>query len=87
MSVNVHTAPSSTNTTHRSRCLWLKFKAKTLLVFGLRARAHEVFVEILSINPEDVLALNSLGYAHLNKGEIKQALVDFQGGGFGRLGS
>jgi tetratricopeptide (TPR) repeat protein len=78
MSVNTQVVSSNTNTSNRSKCLWLKFKAKTLLVFGLRAKAHEVFEEILSINPEDVLALNSLGYEHLNKGELKQALVFFE---------
>lgn len=78
MSVNTQVVNSNTNTSNRSKCLWLKFKAKTLLVFGLRARAHEVFEEILSINPDDVLALNSIGYEHLNKGELKQALGFFE---------
>lgn len=74
MSVNTQVVSSNTNTPKRSKCLWLKFKAKTLLVFGLRVKAHEVFEEILSINPDDLLALNSIGYEHLNKGELKQAL-------------
>jgi hypothetical protein len=51
MSVNTQMAPANNNSASRSRCLWLKFKAKTLLVFGLRAKAHDVFQEILEINP------------------------------------
>jgi tetratricopeptide (TPR) repeat protein len=58
--------------------LWLKFKAKTLLVFGLRAQAHEVFQEILEINPVDPLALNSLAYEELNNRRLVQALSYFE---------
>jgi tetratricopeptide (TPR) repeat protein len=58
--------------------LWLKFKAKTLLVFGLRAKAHDTFQEILEINPADALALNSLGYAELNNRHLVQALSYFE---------
>ena len=78
MSVNTHISPSNSNTTFRSRCLWLKFKAKTLLVFGLRAQAHEVFQEILEINPVDPLALNSLAYEELNNRRLVQALNFFE---------
>ena len=58
--------------------MWLKFKAKTLLVFGLRAKSHETFQEILEINPADALALNSLGYAELNNRHLVQALSYFE---------
>jgi tetratricopeptide (TPR) repeat protein len=58
--------------------LWLKFKAKTLLVFGLRAKAHDTFQEILEINPADALALNSLGYEELNNLHLVQALSFFE---------
>jgi tetratricopeptide (TPR) repeat protein len=78
MSVNKHIAPGHANTLKPSRCLWLKFKAKTLLVFGLRAKAHEIFQSILSINPGDVLALNSLGYENLKNGHLPQALSFFE---------
>ncbi len=78
MSVNTHMAPANANSASRSRCLWLKFKAKTLLVFGLRAKAHEVFQEILEINPFDTLALNSLGFEELNNRRLIQALSYFE---------
>ena len=78
MSVNTHVAASTTHASSRSRCLWLKFKAKTLLVFGLRAKAYEVFEEILSLQPTDVLALNSLGFEDLNNRRFQQALNYFE---------
>lgn len=76
MSVNTHISPVSTPS--RSRCLLLKFKAKALLVFGLRAKAHDVFQEILSISPLDSLALNSLGYEELTNRRLTQALSYFE---------
>jgi tetratricopeptide (TPR) repeat protein len=76
MSVNTHISPITPP--NRSRCLLLKFKAKALLVFGLRAKAHDVFLEILSTNPEDVLALNSLGYQELSNRRLIQALSYFE---------
>jgi tetratricopeptide (TPR) repeat protein len=78
MSVNTHISPANASTAFRSKCLWLKFKAKTLLVFGLRAKAHDTFQEILEINPADALALNSLGYAELNNRHLVQALSYFE---------
>jgi len=69
MSVNTHISPANSNTAFRSKCLWLKFKAKTLLVFGLRAQAHDVFQEILEINPADALALHQAGYHSVLVGE------------------
>jgi tetratricopeptide (TPR) repeat protein len=76
MSVNTHISTASTPS--RSRCLLLKFKAKALLVFGLRAKAHDVFQEILSINPLDALALNSLAYEELSNSRLTQALSYFE---------
>jgi len=76
MSVNTHI--STVSTPSRSRCLLLKFKAKALLVFGLRAKAHVVFQEILSINPLDPLALNSLAYEELINRRLTQALSYFE---------
>ena len=38
------------------------WKAKILLLFGLKAAAREVFEDILRRSPHDVYALNSLGY-------------------------
>jgi len=78
MSVNTHLSPVNSSAAFRSRCLWLKFKAKTLLVFGLRAKAHDTFQEILEINPADALALNSLGYEELNNLHLVQALSFFE---------
>ena len=78
MSVNTYISPAQSNTAIRSRCLWLKFKAKTLLVFGLRGKAHDVFQEILEINPFDALALNSLGYEELNNRRFTKSLGYFE---------
>jgi len=78
MSVNTHLSPVNSSTAFRSKCLWLKFKAKTLLVFGLRAKSHDTFKQILEINPADALALNSLGYAELNNRHLVQALSYFE---------
>jgi tetratricopeptide (TPR) repeat protein len=78
MSVNTHISPANPNPAIRNRCLWLKFKAKTLLVVGLRAQAHDVFQEILTINPADPLALNSLGYQELSNQRFIQALGYFE---------
>jgi tetratricopeptide (TPR) repeat protein len=78
MSVNTQISPASPSTAIRNKCLWLKFKAKTLLVVGLRTQAHDVFQEILAINPADPLALNSLGYQELSNQRFIQALGYFE---------
>lgn len=78
MSVNTPVAPAKLDSSIRSKCLWLRFKAKVLLVFGLRKQAHAVFQVILDINPQDVLALNSLGYNELSNRHLVQALGYFE---------
>ena len=78
MSVNTHLSPIKPNTSGRGRCFWLRWKAKLLLVMGLREHAHAVFEEILAIHPDDVLALNSLGYHELNNRRLPQALDFFE---------
>ena len=78
MPVNTPASTAGLNTSHRGLSLWLKFKAKTLLVFGLRAQANAVFHEILRNNPADVLALNSLGYDDLSHRRLPQALDFFE---------
>jgi len=78
MPVNAHASAAGPNNAHRGLSLWLKFKAKTLLVFGLRAQANAVFQEILHLNPADVLALNTLGYDELNQRRLPQALDFFE---------
>lgn len=78
MSVNTPTSSMTLHTSQRGLCLWLKFKAKVLLVFGLRGQANAVFHDLLAINPQDVLALNSLGYDELNQGRLTQALGFFE---------
>jgi len=68
----------NSSTSSRGRCLWLRFQAKVLLVFGLRAKAHGVFQDILRVNPEDVLALNSLGFNELKDRRLSEALEFFE---------
>ena len=78
MSVKTHSPSVHANTPHRGRCFWLRLQAKALLVLGLRNKAHAVFQEILQINPEDVLALNSVGFKELNDRRFVQALGFFE---------
>ena len=56
----------------------LRWKAKILLFLGQRARAREVFLETLALAPDDVLALNSLGYDALQTGHPALALPYFE---------
>ena len=78
MSVKTQLSPAHLNTSSRGRCFWLRLQAKALLVLGLRNQAHAVFHQILQINPEDVLALNSVGFKELNDKRLIQALSFFE---------
>ncbi len=78
MPVKTHIPTANLNTSSRGRCFWLRLQAKALLVLGLRIKAHAVFQEILEIQPDDVLALNSLGYKELNDRRLVQALGFFE---------
>lgn len=76
--MNATTAHAKPGTSSRFQCMWLQFKAKVLLVFGLRSQAHAVFEEILAYHPQNVLALNSLGFNELNNRRLGQALGFFE---------
>jgi tetratricopeptide (TPR) repeat protein len=78
MSVKTHLSPASVNTSHRGKCFWLRLQAKAFLVLGMRSKAHAVFQDILDLNPQDVLALNSLGFNELNDRRLVQALGFFE---------
>ena len=78
MSLKSNILPANSNTSISGRCLWLRFQAKVLLVLGLRAKAHGVFQDILRVNPEDVLALNSLGFNELKDRRLSEALEFFE---------
>ncbi len=78
MSVKSHISPASANTSSRTRCFWLRLQAKALLVLGLRSKAHVLFQDILEIQPDDVLALNSLGFEALNDRRLVQSLGFFE---------
>ena len=78
MSVKTHSTAAPSSSANRSRCFWLRLQAKALLVLGLRNAAHAVFLEILHLNPDDVLALNSMGYKELNDRRWVQALGYFE---------
>ena len=78
MSVKSHLSPAGVNTSSRSKCFWLRLQAKALLVVGMRSKAHVVFQDILDLNPQDVLALNSLGFNELNDRRLVQALGFFE---------
>ena len=76
--MNSSTVHAKPGTSSRFQCMWLQFKAKVLLVFGFRAQAHAVFEEILADHPQNVLALNSLGFNELNNRRWVQALGFFE---------
>jgi tetratricopeptide (TPR) repeat protein len=78
MSVKTHLTPANTHTSSRGKCFWLRLQAKALLVVGMRSKAHEVFQDILDLDPQDVLALNSLGFNELNDRRWVQALGFFE---------
>jgi tetratricopeptide (TPR) repeat protein len=78
MSVKTHLSPANTHTPSRGKCFWLRLQAKAFLVVGMRSKAHAVFQDILEINPQDVLALNSLGFNELNDRRLVQALGFFE---------
>ncbi len=78
MSVKTHIPSAPSNTSSRGRCFWLRLQAKALLVLGMRSKAHAVFQDILEIHPQDVLALNSLGFKELNDRHLVQALGFFE---------
>ncbi|HMS26063.1 MAG TPA: tetratricopeptide repeat protein [Burkholderiaceae bacterium] len=56
----------------------LRWKAKGLLFFGMRAKAVEVFQEILQRSPNHVHAMNSLGFDAMQTGHPAQALAYFE---------
>ena len=56
----------------------IQWQAKLLLMFGLRERAKQVHLDLLARAPNDVLTLNSLGYAELQSGHPAQALPHFE---------
>ena len=56
----------------------LVWRAKILLLVGARQTATEVFRGILQRAPHDVLALNSLAYAALQRGEQEVAYRYFE---------
>ena len=78
MSVGLSHAIGGKSSMGRSANLWLRYKAKGLLVLGLRSRATAVFQEILALSPNDVLALNSLGYDALTHGRMLEAAAYFE---------
>ena len=55
----------------------LVWKAKILLLVGLRERALDVFRDILRRSPQDVHALNSLGYDALQRANHEAAHAFF----------
>lgn len=56
----------------------LAWKAKMLLLFGMQTHANEVFEDILRRSPRDVYAMNSLGYAALQREDHQLAHSYFQ---------
>ncbi len=78
MSVKTQLSSGTSRGPSTSKCWWLRWQAKALLVLGLRTQAHALFKQILDIHPHDVLALNTLGYNELNDRRLLQALGFFE---------
>jgi len=78
MSVKTRSPSTPVHASSRGRCFWLRLQARALLVLGMRNKAYAVFEDILEINPQDVLALNSLGFKALNDRRLVQALGFFE---------
>ncbi len=70
MSINSrHTGAAGPGLNRLERFL-LQWKAKLWLLVGLRGRASEVFRAILVRSPDDLLALNSLGFDAMQSGHL-----------------
>jgi Flp pilus assembly protein TadD len=78
MSIGLVQTTGNQNVTSRSTIFWLRLKVRALLVLGLRAQAITVFQEMLALQPQNVLALNSLGYEALQNGRMQEALEFFE---------
>lgn len=64
--------------TARIKYLLLKYRAVTLLVFGQRALALEVFQEMLDLFPADTYALASRAHVRRALGQTQEALGDMR---------
>jgi tetratricopeptide (TPR) repeat protein len=56
----------------------IQWQAKLLLMVGQSTRAKQVHLDLLARAPDDVLTLNSLGYAELQSGHPAQAQPYFE---------
>ena len=56
----------------------IQWQAKLWLLFGQRERARQVHLDLLQRAPNDLLTLNSLGYAELQSGHPAQAHPYFE---------
>lgn len=56
----------------------MQWQAKWWLLLGQRERARQVHLALFARAPNDMLALNSLGYAALQSGHPAQALAFFE---------
>ncbi len=56
----------------------IQWRAKLWLLLGQRERARQVHLALLARAPDDVLTLNSLGYAELQSGHPAQAHPYFE---------
>ncbi len=72
------TTPMPANTIGAIERFVINWQAKLLLMFGQRQRARQVHLDLLKRAPNDVLALNSLGYAELQSGHPAQAHPYFE---------
>jgi tetratricopeptide (TPR) repeat protein len=78
MSVTTHRANASAPGLSRLDRFALHWKAKVCLFLGLRGHASVVFHAVLARSPDDLLALNSLGYEAMQGGRHVLALTYFE---------
>jgi tetratricopeptide (TPR) repeat protein len=75
---SLSTTPMPANSIGAIERFVINWQAKLWLLFGQKARAKQVHLDLLERAPNDVLALNSLGYAELQSGHPAQAHPFFE---------
>ena len=77
MPMSFNATPPATASLGRRGLFILHWRAKIFLFLGMRSAASQVFAEVLQRAPQDLLALNSLGYAAMHDGNMTLALRYF----------
>lgn len=77
MPMSVNATPPATPSMGRRELFIGHWRAKIYLFLGMQSAASRVFAEVLQRAPQDLLALNSLGYAAMHDSNFTFALRYF----------